>query len=164
MPRSTFHVNADAFEISILPGSFWTETPASVLDSPTRCVAKDDPPPVSLSFRTNAVRVDSFPTESSEVAHRLAVSVRDVSCVDTTPGATWPNVAKRAGDAGRTGDAADAGALDDRRGSPDPNVPEELEYTVRASTMPLHVKLDQRVLKLLTDVFASDESSSTRVR
>ena len=163
VPRSTFHVNADAFEISILPGSFWTETPASVprhADS----VARDpsgSSAGVSLSFRTNAVRVDSFPTESSEVAHRLAVSVRDVSCVDTTPGATWPNVAKRAGDAA---DAADACALDVAAVRPDPNVPEELEYTVRASTMPLHVKLDQRVLKLLTDVFASDESSSTRAR
>ena len=166
VPRSTFHVNADAFEISILPGSFWTETPASVprhADS----VARDpsgSSAGVSLSFRTNAVRVDSFPTESSEVAHRLAVSVRDVSCVDTTPGATWPNVAKRAGDAGDAADAADACALDVAAVRPDPNVPEELEYTVRASTMPLHVKLDQRVLKLLTDVFASDESSSTRAR
>lgn len=161
VPRSTIHVNTDAVEISILPGSYWSETPAGVprhADS----VARDpsgSSAGVSLSFRTNAVRVDTFPTESSEVAHRLAVSVREVSCVDTTPGATWPNVAKRAAGAGEETDAC---ALDVAAVRPDPNVPEELEYTVRASMVPLHVKLDQRVLKLITDVFASDEASPAR--
>lgn len=162
VPRSTIHVNTDAVEISILPGSYWSETPAGVprhADS----VARDpsgSSAGVSLSFRTNAVRVDTFPTESSEVAHRLAVSAREVSCVDTTPGATWPNVAKRAAGAGEETDAC---ALDVAAVRPDPNVPEELEYTVRASMVPLHVKLDQRVLKLITDVFASDEASTARV-
>jgi len=159
VPRSTIHVNTDAVEISFLPGSYWSETPAGVprhADS----VARDpsgSSAGVSLSFRTNAVRVDTFPTESSEVAHCLAVSVREVSCVDTTPGATWPNVAKRAAGAGEETDAC---ALDVAAVRPDPNVPEELEYTVRASMVPLHVKLDQRVLKLITDVFASDASST----
>jgi autophagy-related protein 2 len=46
---------------------------------------------------------------------------------------------------------------------PDAKRPFEVEYAIKASAMPIHVKLDQRVLKLFLDVFSDDSDDSHRI-
>lgn len=165
VPQSTVHVNGETFDVHILPGLFWSESPTS---SPRHADSVEvDPLGVSagikLSLKTNTVRVDSFPQREGETAHRIACAVRDAVCTDVTAGATWPNVLKYDVLSGERGDRSDMCSLDIMAVRPDAKTPSEVEYLFKASSIPIHVKLDQRVLKLALDVFADDSDDSSHV-
>ena len=154
VPQSTVHLHGKAFEVCIRPVLFW-----SPVSSPRHADSVETDPlgssaGIKLSLRMNTARIDSFPPHDGDATHRIACSVRDVLCTDITSGATWPNVLKYDASSGEREERADMCLLDvtaySCRGS------NELEYVVKASSLPLHVKLDQRVVKLLLDVFANE--------
>ena len=165
VPQSTVHVNGETFDVHILPGLFWSASPTS---SPRHADSVEVDPlgasaGIKLSLKTNTVRVDSFPQREGEIAHRIACAVRDAVCTDVTAGATWPNVLKYDALSGERGDRMDMCSLDITAVRPDVKTPSEVEYLFKASSIPIHVKLDQRVLKLALDVFADDSDDSSHV-
>lgn len=161
VPTSTIHVSGKVFEVRVLPGMFWSPT-----NSPRHADSVENNPlgssaGIKLCLKTNSIRSDSFPSNDGDIAHRVVFSVRDVLCTDVTSGATWPNVLKYDARLGDREDQTDMCSLDVtavRCGDSDSHM--DLEYLLKAFSLPMHVKLDQRVVKLLTDVFCDESDSS----
>jgi autophagy-related protein 2 len=165
IPQSTLHINNTAMELHLLPGLYWSE---SELRSPLHADSVEHDPlgssaGVKLVAQTSSVRIDVFPTEDCEAAQRMALSIRDVTCSDITKGATWPSVIKYDSLTATRAEAVDMVNVDLTAVRPNTSEPSELEYVLKASALPVHLKLDQRVLKLVLDVFADETDTSYSV-
>lgn len=165
IPQSTLHINNTAMELHLLPGLYWSE---SELRSPLHADSVEHDPlgssaGVKLVAQTSSVRIDVFPTEDCEAAQRVALSIRDVTCSDVTKGATWPSVIKYDSLMAARAEAVDMLTVDLTTVRPNTSEPSELEYVLKVSALPVHLKLDQRVLKLVLDVFADETDTSRSV-
>ena len=165
VPRSTVHVDAESFDIRVLAGLFWSPTFSNTaehadsvsVDALGSCIG------IRVAVKTITTRIDHFPANSGTAAHRIACSVKDISCEDITPGATWPNVVHYDASFGQRLSVDDLLSFDLTGVRPDANESTDVEYVIQASCLPLHVKLDQRVLRLLMAVFEDSEDISNVV-
>jgi len=164
VPLNTVHIDVESLNVRVLPGLFWSET-SPVTPGHADSVATDafgTSTGLELSAKTTTTRIDTFAANSGVTAHRLACSVKDITCVDITPGATWPFVLQYDAMFGERASQSDTFTFDITAVRPDADASSDVEYVVKVSMLPMHVKLDQRVLRLLLGVFR-DSTELSRV-
>ena len=155
VPLNTMHIDVESLDVRVLSGLFWAETPATATGH-ADSVATDalgTSTGIEFSATKTTTRIDAFSADGGVAAHRLACSVKNITCVDITAGATWPIVMQYDAVFGERTPQSDSLTFDVTAVRPDADAATDVEYVVKASMLPVHIKLDQRVLRLLLGVF-----------